>query len=280
MAEVRKEQFTLQLGQDLFLRGDVRIIEDGQIKPILIVVHGFKGFKDWGMFPYLCEAFARKGYAVISFNFTCNGVGVTDFDELDKFAINTYSREQADLDALISHVIEGTLPLSNDFDTERIALLGHSRGGGNSIIYASSQKAIRAVATWNGIADVNLFGEAFRVEVLERGVGYVANARTHQQMPIRDVFFTDIDSNTERFDIAAVLASLPIPVLLLQGDQDAERLLSGNRKLREAAPDQEHATIQGGNHTFGAVHPFAGTTEYLERALQLTEQFLQKHLET
>jgi hypothetical protein len=65
----------------------------------------------------------------------------------------------------------------------------------------------------------------------------------------------------------------------MQGDQDAERLLFGNRKLRKAAPDQEHATIQGGNHTFGAVHPFAGTTEHLERALQLTEQFLQKHLQ-
>jgi hypothetical protein len=59
MAEVRKEQFTLQLGQDLFLRGDVRIIEDGQIKPILIIVHGFKGFKDWGMFRYGADCIAR-----------------------------------------------------------------------------------------------------------------------------------------------------------------------------------------------------------------------------
>jgi len=26
----------------------------------VLVVHGFKGFKDWGFFPYLCEAFAGR----------------------------------------------------------------------------------------------------------------------------------------------------------------------------------------------------------------------------
>ncbi len=54
----------------------------------LIFVHGFKGFKDWGFGPYLADYFSKKGYFVITFNFSHNGVGknLTEFDELEKFA--------------------------------------------------------------------------------------------------------------------------------------------------------------------------------------------------
>ncbi|MEI7027430.1 alpha/beta hydrolase family protein [Paenibacillus sp. y28] len=275
---IAEEAFELRLGPDLYVRGEVRLVPEQRQKPVLVIVHGFKGFKDWGFNPYVATRFAQQGYAVVVFNFSCNGVHKTDFDELEKFAVNTYSREQADLQELMKHVTERTLPLGGLFDTERIALLGHSRGGANSIIHAAANPSIRAVVTWNSIADCNLFDEAFRQEVLSAGVGYVPNARTKQQMPIRAEFFEDLDVNKERYDIPAVLAGLSVPVLLLQGDQDSERLVKGNARLREAAPQHTYITIEGGSHTFGAVHPFAGTTAQLEEAVRLTEQFVQKHV--
>ncbi|MBW7456348.1 alpha/beta hydrolase family protein [Paenibacillus sepulcri] len=278
MGDLSKQSFSFSLGENLYLRGDVRVIEDGRRKPVIIAVHGFKGFKDWGFFPYLCEQFAERGYAVISFNFSCNGVGETDFDELDKYPLNTYSREQSDLKALLDYLMNGKLPFSQDCDLSRISLIGHSRGGGNSIIYAAQDRRVAAVVTWNGVAKADLFDAAFRSEVMERGIGYVINARTKQEMPVSADFFHDLDANRERFDIPSVLAGLPIPVLVLQGDQDAARLLTGFRKLQTAAPNQHYATVAGGTHTFGAVHPFAGTTEELEQAIAITDHFLARHL--
>ncbi|WP_046228800.1 alpha/beta hydrolase family protein [Paenibacillus algorifonticola] len=278
MEAINSKPFTIDLESNLTLRGDVRVSGEPGKKPVVIVAHGFKGFKDWGFMPYTCEQLARQGFAVISFNFSCNGVGETDFDELEKFAVNTYSREQLDLDAIIAHLLEAKLPFAEELDTSRIALLGHSRGGGNIILTAARYPQLQAVVTWNGIADANLFTEAFRQEVLSRGVGYVPNMRTKQQMPISPVFFEDLERNAAAFNIKQVLGSLAVPALLIQGDQDSERLVSGYERMREAAPQHTFVTLTGADHTFGAKHPFVGTTANLEEALRLTVLFLNERL--
>lgn len=273
------QTFTLELEPDVFIKGDIRVKEEGGRLPVLLFAHGFKGFKDWGFFPYASERFAQQDFAVITFNFSHNGVNEQDFDELEKFGRNTYSQEQKDLSAVFAAVLEGRLPLTERLDKQQIFLTGHSRGGGNSVLFASEHPEIRGVVSWNGIANVNLFGEEFREQVLQDGVGYVANARTKQQMPINAVFFEDLDRNRERFDITARAASLKTPVLFIQGLQDSERLLAGFRTLKEAAPHHRFATLEGATHTFGTVHPFAGTTDDLERAIAITGAFFAPLLE-
>jgi hypothetical protein len=59
-----------------------------RIKNCIIFVHGFKGFKDWGFGPYLAKYLSTKGFFVITFNFSHNGVSIPmdEFTELDKFA--------------------------------------------------------------------------------------------------------------------------------------------------------------------------------------------------
>lgn len=270
--------FAFAVGDNLTLRGEVRAADDGRQKPVVLLCHGFKGFKDWGFFPHVGKELARSGFVAITFNFSCNGVNRVDFDELDKFAVNTYSREQADLAALFARVTSGQLPLAPLFDTERIALLGHSRGGGNSILFAASCPGIKAVVTWNGIADVDIFDDATKAALARDGIAYIRNARTGQLMPIRSVVLDDIRQNRERFDIPRKLAALTIPVLLIQGDRDRPRLVEGFRMLQAAAPHHTFHVIEGADHTFGAVHPFAGSTPHLDEALRVTIDFLRRAL--
>ncbi|MNI01164.1 Alpha/beta hydrolase family protein [compost metagenome] len=284
MSGVNSHSFTLDAGQTqakvpLQIRGDIRVrLEDASIrKPILIVSHGFKGFKDWGLFPYAASRFAEANFYVITFNFSCNGVGQTDFDELEKFAVNTYSREQADLALLIQAIEQGILPHAEYADSSRIYLLGHSRGGGNSLIFAADQPQIGKVVTWNGNAKADLFDDAFKAHIAEYGVAYVSNARTQQDMPIRAVFYEDLKINQERFDIVKRLKQLRIPVLQVQGLEDSPRLKAGFELLKAGAPEHAVVEIPGANHTFGAVHPFVGTTPYLEEVIELTIEFLQKN---
>lgn len=287
-AEMIQEPFILEAGQlpsgePLYIRGEIRTLAgsgeaSGAVRrPVLIICHGFKGFKDWGFFPYAARRFAEAGFYTVTFNFSCNGVAETDFDELDKFALNTYSREQQDLTYLLHALGTGELPRSEQADTGKVCLLGHSRGGGSSIVYAADHPdEISAVVTWNGIAKADLFDDAFKEQIAEQGVAYVANARTGQQMPIRASFYEDLKEQGERFDIVKRLAGLELPVLQVQGDQDSPRLREGFEALRLGAPQHGIASIQAGNHTFGAVHPFASTTPQLEEAIRVTLEFLKR----
>jgi dienelactone hydrolase len=114
------------------LRGDVRIPEGPHPSSAVVVIHGFKGFKDWAFFPHLCRSLAASGHVVISFNFSGSGIGSDPerFTELEAFASNTLSREVEEVGWVVEWVMTGDLlprkPTS-------LGLLGHSRGGGDAI---------------------------------------------------------------------------------------------------------------------------------------------------
>lgn len=261
------------------IAGEVRVLAEGSAKPVIVMLHGFKGFKDWGFMPFAAEAFATRGYGVVTFNFSHSGVRDNDFDELEKFGRNTYSLEQRDIGIVVSAVRAGLLPFGEWLDKEHIFLLGHSRGGGNAVLYAADGAGImgiKAVAAWNGIAECNLFDEAFREQVLKDGVGYVANARTGQQMPIEAAFFHDLEKNAERFDIVRKAQALDCPALFLQGEEDRAFLLNGFERLREQASRHAYVSVEKTGHTWGTVHPFGGTTDALEFAIAQSDDFFRR----
>ena len=47
---------------------------------------------------------------------------------------------------------------------------------------------------------------------------------------------------------------------------------------RDRGPEVVLETVPGAGHTFGAVHPFAGPTPQLTRALNATQAWLCSHL--
>ena len=47
-------------------------VTPGSALPVVLFVHGFKGFKDWGAFPDACDELARAGFAVVTFNLSLN----------------------------------------------------------------------------------------------------------------------------------------------------------------------------------------------------------------
>ncbi len=50
-------------------------ISGGEPAPGVLIVHGFKGFKDWGMFPLMAERLAEAGFAACRFNLSGSGIG-------------------------------------------------------------------------------------------------------------------------------------------------------------------------------------------------------------
>jgi len=81
--------------------------EDGRKKPILIFCHGYKGFKDWGAWNLMAEAFAEEGFFFVKFNFSHNGGTLEnpiDFPDLEAFSQNTYTKEMDDLEVVLDWI--------------------------------------------------------------------------------------------------------------------------------------------------------------------------------
>lgn len=268
--------FELPAGDDSVLRCSHFPAREAA-KSVIVIAHGYKGFKDWGMFPYIATALSQQ-FEVITFNFSHAGIGedLMNFTELDKFARNTYHREQKDLEVLLSYLSQhpkfGSLPLF---------LLGHSRGGGNCLVYAlDHMDEIRGVISWNGLTTLDLFTEEQKQEMKHSGRSYVINGRTGQQMPLDVVILEDLEKQHERYNIIERMKKASFPVVLIQGSQDAPHLRSGSEQLLKLRPDISWVQIPDGNHTFGTIHPFAGATPQLELAIIATTDFINHILAT
>lgn len=252
------------------IRGDLRIPTDQAPRSVVVLCHGFKGFKDWGFFPSLASALAQRGHAAISFNFSRSGVGAdgVDFSALDRFAENTHSGNVREIGMVLNAVAGGDL-LPNP--PERIGVFGHSRGGGEAILAAAEDARIGALVTWSAIASVDRWTDD-QTATWERGeTVYIPNARTGQQMPMGPEFGRDLAENRERLDILRAAGSLRIPWLIVHGEEDESVAASDARALRESAGDDAELLLVGdAGHTFGAVHPFAGTPPTLQTAVEAT----------
>ncbi|WP_158736777.1 S9 family peptidase [Alteribacillus sp. YIM 98480] len=276
---IENQSFTISMENDLYIRGNVHAPMERTKKPVVIICHGFKGFKDWNFFPYLGDELANAGFYAIRFNFSHNGVNEKDFDELEKFAVNTYSREQADLAVLFEHMKEEKLPFSKQFDLNQIGVLGHSRGGANALLFAAEHpEEVKAVVTWNGVWDVDFFGDDLKKDMRESGVGYIANKRTNQNMPLKADVLDDMETNKERFHLLTHLEALKAPVRIIQGDADGEWLVKGADKMEKTSSRHSLALIQGANHTFNAGHPLTETTSQLDEAMKETISHFQNLL--
>jgi dienelactone hydrolase len=246
----------------------------------VLVIHGFKGFKDWGFFPYSCERLARAGLVALRFNMSGCGIlaGGEGFDDPEGFETNTYGKELEDVRVALSFLeqrarMEGG---AQGAGPERIGMLGHSRGGGMAVVTAAEDARVASLVTWAAISDPDRFG-AEAASAWDRGETVpVINARTGQVFRMRRHFLDDLRAQHARLDLAARAREIRAPWLIVQGARDETVLPNEARALLAAAPDGDRAAtrellmIEGPGHTLDAVHPFAGPTEALDRALDAT----------
>lgn len=233
----------------------------GRDKPIVVFVHGYKGFKDWGIWDLVAEAFAKAGFIFVKFNFSHNGTGLEapkEFTDLEAFGQNNYTKEKADLEAVLGwlHQQEGVFP-SEEAALSRVGLIGHSRGGGLSLVFAAGDSRIKAVSTW---AAVSRLDYAWYPELIQNwkqtGVYHITNGRTGQQMPMYYQMYEDFLANRRDFDTAEALKKLDKPLLIVHGTADPAVPLSAAHDLQSLYPDAELYVIPGADHVFGGSHPY------------------------
>jgi dienelactone hydrolase len=263
------------------LRGDLRFDAGSTPLPVVVVCHGFKGFKNWGFFPYVGECLAARGMLAVGFNFTGSGVGadLENFTELDRFAADTTTQQLDDLGRVLDALEQGEIGAGNA-DLRRIAVLGHSRGGAIAILRARADRRLRAVVTWAGVATLQRWPESEERAWRARGYTEFLNTRTGQTMRVNVSYLDDLAAHGERYDVSRAVSELEVPLLVVHGGGDTSVPAREARTLHAAArPGRaELLVLPETGHTLGAEHPWRGTNPALERAVQHTVAWLQATL--
>ena len=234
--------------------------KDKTNQPIVIFCHGYKGFKDWGAWNLMAKTIAEAGYCFIKFNFSHNGGTIKnpiDFPDLEAFGNNNYTKELDDLNDIINWT-QRHFKTNFNINTNDICLIGHSRGGGISILKASEDHRITKLITLASVSDFgSRFGSEHEIQQWKQdGVKYIINGRTKQQMPHFYQFYEDFKANEARLHIESAEKRLKIPHLIIHGSKDTSVSVNEAKALHQWNPRSKLMVIEGADHVFNTKHPW------------------------
>ena len=262
---------------------DVTYSETTYSKPIIIFVHGFKGFKDWGFFNLLSGYFAENGFVFVKMNFSHNGTTPdhpVDFVDLEAFGKNNFSIEQDDMDNVLNWLQDHDNPVPNaEVDRNKILLLGHNRGGAAVVLKACHDHRIKGLSTW---AAINNLDQHFSEKEIEQwksaGVIYIDNVRTGQKMPLYFQLAEDFDRKRDKFDVPRAIRELKIPFQIIHGSEDETLPVAMAHQSKRWNPRAELVILEGADHTFGGKHPWdkIRLPGNVEKAANVTIKFFKK----
>ncbi|MGE4602126.1 MAG: alpha/beta hydrolase [Planctomycetota bacterium] len=256
---------------EIAIRDDrkVRISIDGSRKRSsqgtdILFIPGFKGFKDWGGWPWFCGELATAGHRVFRMNPSMCGVGpaLDSFDEPHKFARQTLDHDIEDVRAVLEDAALGI---------ESPILLGHSRGGLVAALCAGESCGVAGVITMGTPADLLSLSDDEIEKWRATGRREIVNARTgevlHQDVEVLE----DYLQQGERYSASLALERSNLPVLAIHGGADdavepscAGILLTGVDPQRG-----RQVIVEGAGHTFGLTHPFVGPHPHALEVLEV-----------
>lgn len=255
---------------------------DLQFDRAIIFVHGFKGFKDWGFYPFIGKYFASNGFYAITFNFSHNGIGENpiEFTEFEKFEKNTFSLEIEELNEIIDSIRNSFFEnLKKDC---KVFICGHSRGGAISILTVSKRSDISAIAVWASISKLDRYSKRQKEEWRKKGYFEVMNMRTKQIMRLGVDLLDDIEKNSsEKLNIEKAVKNLNIPFFIVHGDQDLAVPIQEAEQLYQWADKSKTKFLKiiGTGHTFDITHPFTSSNPKFDLLLEQTNRFFLNNFE-
>jgi fermentation-respiration switch protein FrsA (DUF1100 family) len=103
----------------------------------------------------------------------------------------------------------------------------------------------------------------------------VVNLRTGQVLPVFLDALDDLEQHRRELDILAAAARVKVPWLIVHGTGDESVPAEEGLALERASgsPQTEVLRVEGGSHTLGVRHPWAGSTPEFDLALRRTVQF-------
>jgi len=220
----------------------------------LVLLHGFKGYKDYGFIPVLASALSSAGILVHRINFSTSGMtnDVETFARPDLFALDTWNRQVEDVrctfGAIQSGEIEGHgLPLF---------LAGHSRGGGTALLTAgrTPQPKLSGLITINSVDACNRLTKEAQLDLIDAGSSITESARTGQILKIHSAWLQEQLDAPDAHDVLSLCTTLKCPTLILHGSDDQAVDIEAGHNISKALRNNLHI-IARANHVLNTANP-------------------------
>ncbi len=255
--------WTIPGWRDLPIYGNTHIPDVDHARGVILLVHGFMGYKDYGLFPFVAEQFANAGIIAHRFNLTTSGItnNFQTFERPDLFELGTWNNNVTDIDAVIDAVQSGAI----EGGGRPMLLMGHSRGGVGVLLTAGrrfmQQRQPRPVGVISASAPSRpwRFAESQKKEILERGYLAVKSGRTGQDLRISRAFLDEQEADPPGHDLARHVAALNCPLLIVHGTTDPTVPPRDAREIADMAGEGVKHTlklVEGGDHVFNTPNPF------------------------
>ncbi|KAF1887485.1 hypothetical protein Lal_00040539 [Lupinus albus] len=217
----------------------VGILHDSGTKDIVILCHGFRSSKESNTNVNLAAALGSAGISSFRFDFPGNG------ESDGSFQYGSYWREADDLYAITQHFHESNHVVS--------AIVGHSKGGGVVLLYASKYRDVKTVVNLSGRYDL-------KAGVEERlGKDYMERIRNEGFIDVMKKsggfnYRVTLESLMDRLDTNMHEASLQIDkecrVLTVHGSLDTTVPVEDAFEFAKIIPNHKLHIIEGANHSF------------------------------
>ncbi len=238
---------------------DLSYTSDGKEKPLIIFLHGFKGFKDWGNFDLIMDYFTQKNFVFIKMNFSHNGTTLEsplEFSDLNSFGRNNFILELEDVQDMIDQVFKDEIIPAAEWDKRKLILIGHSRGGSIAILKGAEDPRVSAVVSLAGVADLKKFLNDRDIDLWKKGeTVFVDNARTGQKMPLYPQFLESYLEHQLRLDVISAASKLK-HLLIIHGSADQTVPVDHAFALKNSNSTSILEIIENADHTFGGRHPY------------------------
>lgn len=253
---------------------------------VLICCHGFKGYKDYGFFPRLCDAAAAKGMLAHRFNFSHSGMTnrVEQFERPDLFEKDTWSTQIHDLTvmrAVAWHVRRFPGQHSWDYTDEvPVVYFGHSRGGVTTTLTTGRSFGKEFYSRYwrehGGYSPAGLITAAApdyacKLDDLQRdqlraeGRLLSPSGRTGQDLYVGLDWLEEIERDPELFDPVLAAAYIKCPTLIIHGSGDQTVPVQCAQNLHRAAtPHSRLEIIENASHTFNCPNPVPTDLAYAD----------------
>jgi dienelactone hydrolase len=241
-------------------------VPDGEPRGVIVIAHGFKGYKDYGMFPRIARECALRGNLIAHrFNFSHSGMtrDIARFERPDLFERDTWTRQVFDLTYVLRAIARGDLAGAN----LPLFVLGHSRGGVTTILTAarltypahhreSPANSLAGLITLAAPASCNPFTSEEQRQLLAQGWLESPSSRTGQRLRVGRAFVQEQLDDPALHDVLAHAARIACPIMVIHGRDDPTVPMHSAEEIVAAARDRATLRIiDGGDHVFNTANP-------------------------
>ncbi len=249
---------------------------------VVLIAHGFLGYKDYGMFPRLASSLCEFGFIAHRFNYSHSGMTnqIDTFERPELFERDTWLMHQQDLDCVLAAIESGELAGKG----LPLVLVGHSRGGVDVLLcagrlFADAKTTLpEAVITLAAPDKSCMWDRESQQQVLGLGFIEMKSNRTGQTLRISADWLREQLDDPEAHDVLSHVERIGCPMLVIHGAGDPTVPAACARAIAAAGGERARLElIEGGDHVFNTPNPLpadSALSPQLTEALGLMGQFL------